>query len=80
MLYEVITEGMLGKAIEPYVTTKPDGTGLGLSLVQRTALQHGGTLELGAGPGGGARVVLQLPRTGVTERSGGTGALRGEGP
>lgn len=67
-------EGMRGKAIEPYVTTKPDGTGLGLSLVQRTALQHGGTLELGEGPGGGARVVLQLPRAGGTGRAADTAA------
>jgi len=64
-------EGMRGKAIEPYVTTKPEGTGLGLSLVQRTALQHGGTLELGEGPEGGARVVLQLPRAGGTGGTGG---------
>jgi len=71
-------EGMLGKAIEPYVTTKPEGTGLGLSLVQRTALQHGGTLELGEGPGGGARVVLQLPRAGGHAGSSGANAPREE--
>jgi len=50
------------RVLEPYMTTKPSGTGLGLSLVQRTALQHGGGLELADRPGGGARVVLTLPR------------------
>jgi two-component system, OmpR family, osmolarity sensor histidine kinase EnvZ len=39
------------------------GTGLGLAIVQRTALRHGGTLELGdAQPG--LRVVLRLPLAG----------------
>jgi two-component system sensor histidine kinase HydH len=50
-----------GKAADPYVTTKAEGTGLGLSLVHRTALQHGGSLELEDRPGGGARVILTLP-------------------
>jgi nitrogen fixation/metabolism regulation signal transduction histidine kinase len=48
-------------SLDPYVTTKPDGTGLGLSLVQRTVIQHGGRLELEDRPGGGARVTLFLP-------------------
>jgi len=47
--------------LEPYVTTKEGGTGLGLSLVQRTLLQHGGSIRLDDRPGGGARVTLLLP-------------------
>ncbi len=47
--------------LEPYFTTKEQGTGLGLSLVQRTVLQHGGSLELLDREGGGARVALSLP-------------------
>jgi nitrogen fixation/metabolism regulation signal transduction histidine kinase len=54
-------EGDLEQPVEPYVTTKTSGTGLGLSIVQRTLLQHGGTLELGDRPEGGARVTLVLP-------------------
>jgi nitrogen fixation/metabolism regulation signal transduction histidine kinase len=50
------------EAFTPYFTTKPHGTGLGLSLVQRTMMQHGGTVELGHRPGGGARVTLHFPR------------------
>ncbi len=50
--------------LEPYFTTKEQGTGLGLSLVQRTMLQHGGSMELQDRPGGGARVVLTLPAAG----------------
>jgi nitrogen fixation/metabolism regulation signal transduction histidine kinase len=53
--------GVRDQALDPYVTTKPEGTGLGLSVVQRTVLQHGGFLELDDRPGGGARVTLVLP-------------------
>ncbi len=49
------------QVLEPYFTTKSQGTGLGLSLVQRTMLLHGGSVELEDRPGGGARVVLTLP-------------------
>jgi len=57
--------GLREQAHEPYVTTKPEGTGLGLSLVQRTMLQHGGYLELEDRPEGGARVTLVFPGTRV---------------
>jgi nitrogen fixation/metabolism regulation signal transduction histidine kinase len=55
--------GVREQAHEPYVTTKPDGTGLGLSLVQRTMFQHGGYMELDDRPEGGARVTLVFPGT-----------------
>jgi signal transduction histidine kinase len=46
----------------PYVTTKGSrGTGLGLALVHRIVLEHGGDIEAGAGPGGGARFTVRLP-------------------
>jgi nitrogen fixation/metabolism regulation signal transduction histidine kinase len=60
--------------LEPYFTTKEQGTGLGLSLVQRTMLQHGGSMELQDRPGGGARVVLMLPAArGGSDPDGATG-------
>ena len=39
------------------------GLGLGLAAVLRDALLHGGRLECGDSPGGGARVSLTLPIT-----------------
>lgn len=54
-------EGGREQSMDPYVTTKDTGTGLGLSLVQRTMLQHGGSVELDDRAGGGARVTLRLP-------------------
>lgn len=52
----------LARAREPFFTTKPLGTGLGLANAARVAAEHGGSLELANHPGGGARVTVQLPR------------------
>jgi signal transduction histidine kinase len=37
------------------------GAGLGLAIVRAIAQAHGGTVEAGAAPGGGARLVMVLP-------------------
>ena len=53
------------RLFEPYFTTKPEGigTGIGLSLSQGIAQEHGGSLTLApSAPGGGANFVLRLPR------------------
>jgi signal transduction histidine kinase len=48
---------------EPFFTTRPDGTGLGLALCREIVLQHGGEIELEAGgPGTSFRVVLPAAR------------------
>ena len=52
----------LSRATEPFFTTKPLGTGLGLANAARIAAEHGGRLELSNRAGGGARVAVQLPR------------------
>ena len=46
----------------PFYTTKDEGTGLGLPLVQKVAALHDGSVEALARPGGGTRMVLLLPR------------------
>jgi signal transduction histidine kinase len=52
---------------DPYVTTKRDGTGLGLSIVKKIVVDHGGSIEAGPGPLGGARFRLLLPSEGSVE-------------
>jgi nitrogen fixation/metabolism regulation signal transduction histidine kinase len=39
-------EAILKRAFEPYVTTKPKGTGLGLAVVKKIADEHRARLEL----------------------------------
>ena len=52
---------MLDRLMEPYVTTRDKGTGLGLAIVKKIMEDHGGTLQLGDLPEGGARVALNFP-------------------
>jgi signal transduction histidine kinase len=56
-----VPERDLPKIFLPFYTTKSDGTGLGLAVVQKVALQHGGSIEARNRPGGGADFILWLP-------------------
>ena len=47
--------------VEPFFTTKRDGLGMGLPLVQSITEQHGGKLRLSNQPGRGLAVYLTLP-------------------
>ncbi len=46
---------------EPFYSTKPDGSGLGLALVYRVMQDHGGHVEAQTRPGEGTTFVLTLP-------------------
>jgi nitrogen fixation/metabolism regulation signal transduction histidine kinase len=49
------------RVFEPYVTTKPKGTGLGLVIVKKIIEEHGGTVEISNIAPHGARVTLNFP-------------------
>src|SRR3984893_19422153 len=56
-----IEEAALGKLFRPFYTTKADGTGLGLAVVQKVIVQHGGRVEARNRPEGGAAFIVTLP-------------------
>lgn len=56
-----IPEDVLPRMFNPFFTTRAAGTGLGLAIVHRIIDAHGGAVEVGRSPLGGARVALLLP-------------------
>ena len=49
------------RMFQPDFTRRPGGTGLGLAIVEQVVLEHGGRIRVEDNPGGGARVVIELP-------------------
>ena len=52
----------LSAIYEPYHTTKSEGTGLGMMIVQRIMRDHGGEISINSEPGKGTRFILRFPR------------------
>ncbi len=52
----------LGAIYEPYQTTKREGSGLGLMIVQRILRDHGGEIEISSAPEHGTSFTLHFPR------------------
>jgi signal transduction histidine kinase len=56
-----MTEEQLARAFDDFYTTKPQGTGLGLSVVRRLVLDLNGSLRVSTKPGEGSTFVVELP-------------------
>ena len=56
-----LADNVLRDALLPFYSTKPTGTGLGLTLCREIVEAHGGRLSITNRPGGGALVSVWLP-------------------
>ena len=52
---------VMDRVFEPFYSTSPEGTGLGLPIARRIAQAHGGELEIESTPGSGTVVRVSLP-------------------
>lgn len=56
-----ISPEQVGRIFEPYYTTKTEGSGLGLMIVQRIVRDHGGMIDVESDVGRGTTVRIKLP-------------------
>ena len=52
----------LPRIFDPFFTTKPQGSGLGLTTVNRVVSNHGGQVKVSTNLGAGTEVKLYIPR------------------
>jgi signal transduction histidine kinase len=52
---------ILNTGAQPLVSQKPGGSGLGLVICQRIAIDHGGAMDIANQSEGGARVAIRIP-------------------
>jgi two-component system sensor histidine kinase HydH len=60
-----IDPAIADRLFTPFTTTKPTGTGLGLTIARRIAVDHGGTLSAINRPEGGACFSVLVPSQGA---------------
>ncbi|MBW1829436.1 MAG: sensor histidine kinase, partial [Deltaproteobacteria bacterium] len=57
----------LERIFEPFLSTKPGGTGLGLTYVQQIFKEHRGEIKVEGRQGKGTSITISLPRSGGME-------------
>ena len=56
-----LTPEVRGRIFEPFVTSRPGGTGIGLAVSKQIVLEHGGTIDVASEAGEPTRFVVRLP-------------------
>ena len=56
-----ISAGDLPHVVEPYYTTRKDGSGLGMMVVERIIREHGAELSIDSEPGASTTVSIRFP-------------------
>jgi two-component system sensor kinase FixL len=64
-----IAPDMAGQLFQPFVTTKPHGTGVGLSISRTIIEAHGGEIEARSNPAGGT--IFRFTLRAVTQEEAG---------
>jgi len=72
VVFEIVDTGggfepeALRRVFEPYFTTRGDrgGTGLGMAIARRIAIEHGGTIRAEGALGRGAAITIEIPVAG----------------
>ena len=56
-----ISPALRSRVFEPFFSTRPAGTGLGLAVVKTVTEAHGGAVEVSSRPEAGTTVGLRIP-------------------
>ncbi len=56
-----IAKSELANVFDPFYTSKMTGAGMGLTMVHRIVIRHGGDVDIASEPGAGTTVTLHLP-------------------
>jgi two-component system sensor histidine kinase PilS (NtrC family) len=58
-----ISESLLGRIFDPFVTTKEKGTGLGLATCHAIVTEHGGRIDVESELNKGTKMIVTIPAT-----------------